>query len=105
VGHNKHVPKLVETSNEVKVLWNQQVQRNGTFPSNRPDIIIHDCEKGTCMLIHVAISEGRNVSKKEANKIFKCNDLTIDIVHSFFHSVVCHKTGPLVSFQSEFSTE
>ena len=59
----EHVPKLVETSQEGKVtiLWNQQVQTDRTIPNNKPDIIIRDNEKGTCMLIDVAISGDRNV--------------------------------------------
>ena len=45
------------------------MQTNRTFPNSRPDVIIRDSEKGTCMLIDVVISGGRNVSKKEAKKI------------------------------------
>jgi hypothetical protein len=33
----------------------------------------------TCMLIDVAISGDRNVTKKEAEKILKCKDVTIEI--------------------------
>ena len=40
---------------------------------------ISDNEKGTCMLIDVAISGDRNVIKKEAEKILKYKDLTIEI--------------------------
>ena len=40
-------------------------------PNNKPDIIIRDNEKGTCMLIDIAISGDRNVIKKEAKKILK----------------------------------
>jgi hypothetical protein len=36
-------------------------------------------KKGTCMLIDVAISGGRNVIKKESEKILKYKDLTIEI--------------------------
>ena len=50
-----------------------------TIPNNIPDIIIRDNEKGTCMLIDVAISGDRNVIKKEAEKILKYKDLTIEI--------------------------
>ena len=42
-------------------------------------IIIRDNEKGTCMLIDVAISGDRNVIKKEAEKVLKYKDLTIEI--------------------------
>jgi len=61
------------------MLWNQQVQTDRTIPINKPDIIIRDNEKGTCMLIDVAISGDRNVIKKEAEKILKYKDLTIEI--------------------------
>jgi hypothetical protein len=76
-----HVPESVETSQEGKVtiLWNQQVQTNRSIPNNKPDIIIRDNEKGTCMLIDVAISGDRNVIKKEAEKILKYKDITIEI--------------------------
>jgi len=61
-----HVPKSVETSQggKVTILWNQHVQTDRTIPNNKPDIIIGDNEKGTCMLIDVAISGDRNVNKK-----------------------------------------
>ena len=79
----EHVPKSVETSQggKVTILWNQQVQTDRTIPNNKPDIIIRDNEKGTCMLIDVAISGDRNVIKKEADKILKYKDLTIEIQH------------------------
>jgi hypothetical protein len=54
----EHVPKSVETGQggSVTILWNQQVQTDRTIPNNKPDIIIRDNEKRTCMLIDVAIS-------------------------------------------------
>jgi len=60
-------------------LWNQQVQTDRTIPNNKPDIITRDNEKGTSMLIDVAISGERNVIKKETEKILKYKDLTIEI--------------------------
>jgi len=47
--------------------------------NNNPDIISHDNEKGTCMLIDVAVSGGRKVIKNEAEKFLKYKDLTIEI--------------------------
>jgi len=77
----KHVSKSAETSQggRVTILWNQQVKTDRTIPNNKPDIIIRDNEKGTCMLIDVAISGDRNLIKKEAEKIIKYKDLTIEI--------------------------
>jgi hypothetical protein len=77
----KHVPKSGETSQvgKVTILWNQQVQTDRTIPSNKPHIIIWHNEKGTCMLIAIAIAGDRNVTKKEAEKILKYKDLIIEI--------------------------
>jgi hypothetical protein len=57
---------------------NKQVQTDRTIPNNKPDIIIRDNEKRTCMLIDVAISEERNVIKKTV-KILKYKDFTIEV--------------------------
>ena len=54
---------------------NQQIQTDRTIPNNKPDIVIRDNEKGTCMLIDVAISGDRNVIKKGAEKILKYKSL------------------------------
>jgi hypothetical protein len=43
-----------------------------TIHNNKPDIIICDNVKETCMLIDVVISGDRNVVKKEAEQIPKC---------------------------------
>jgi hypothetical protein len=69
----EHAPKSVETSqgSKVTILRNKQVQTDRTVPNNKPEIIIRDNEKGTCMLIGVAMSRDRNVIKKEAEKILK----------------------------------
>jgi len=77
----EHVPKSVETSKggNVTILWNQQVQTHRTIPNNKADIIIRDNEAGTHMLIDVVISGDRNVIEKEAEKILKYKDLTIEI--------------------------
>jgi hypothetical protein len=77
----EHVPKSVETSRggKVTILWNQQVQTDRTVPKNKPDIVMRDNEKGTCLLIDVAIPGDRNVVQKEAEKILKYKDLTIEI--------------------------
>ena len=69
----EHLPNSIVTNQESKVtiLWNQQVQTDKTLPNNKPDIVIRDNEKRTCMLIDVAIPGDRNVIKKEAEKILK----------------------------------
>ena len=69
----EYVPKSVERSQggKVTILWNQQIQTDRNIPNNKADIIIRNNEKGTCMLIEVAISGDRNVITKEVEKILK----------------------------------
>ena len=77
----EHIPKSVETGQRgnITILWNEQVQTDRTIPNNKPDIIICDNEKRTCVLIDVAVLGDRNVIKKEAEKILKYKDLTTEI--------------------------
>ena len=55
------------------------MQTDRTVPNNQLDIKIRNNEKGTCILKDNAISGVRNVIKKEADKILKYKDLTIEI--------------------------
>jgi hypothetical protein len=77
----EHVPKSAETGlgGNITILWNQQVQTDRTIPNNKPDIIICDNEKRTCILIDVAISGDRNVIKKEDETMLKYKDPTTEI--------------------------
>ena len=65
---------------KVTILWNQQVQTERTIPINKPDVIIRDSEKGTCMLIDAGISGERNmIIKEDDEKIIKYKYLTIEV--------------------------
>jgi hypothetical protein len=66
----ERVPKSVETSQvgKVTIVWNQQVKTDRTIPNNKPDIIIRDIEKGTCMPIDVATPGDRNLIKKKPRR-------------------------------------
>jgi hypothetical protein len=93
----EHVPKSVETiqADKVTILWNQQVQTDRTIPINKPDIIIRDNEKGTCMLKDVAISGDRNMIKKEADKILKYKDLIMWYLKTKVIPVIIGATGTI----------
>jgi len=55
------------------------VQTDLTNHNNKPDIIIHGNEKGTCVLINVAISGVRNVIKNVVEMILKRKYFIIEI--------------------------
>ena len=46
----------------------QQMKNDRPILNNKPDTIIWDKEKGTCVLIDTAISGDRNMIKGEAEK-------------------------------------
>jgi len=55
------------------------MQVDRTINYNKPDIIIRDNERGTCVLIDVAISGNRNMIKKKTEKILTYKDLITQI--------------------------
>jgi hypothetical protein len=55
------------------------MQTDRTVPINKLDFTIRDNEKGTRMLKDVAISEDRNVVKKETEKIIVYKDSAVEI--------------------------
>jgi hypothetical protein len=59
----EHVPKLVQTHAIESTNANQQ-----NIPQQKPHILIHDNEEGTCVLIDYAISGDENVTKEGAER-------------------------------------
>jgi hypothetical protein len=53
------------------ILWNQQPKTDRSTQSNKQDNIIRDNERGTFLLIDIAISGDRNGIKIEADKTVK----------------------------------
>jgi len=60
--------KEEEKNKKVTKFWTQKVKNDRIIPSNKPDIIIRDNVKGTCLIIDNAISGDRNVMEKEAER-------------------------------------
>jgi hypothetical protein len=54
------------------------IGRDRTIPNFKRDIVIRDNEKGTCVLINIAISGDRHVIKTETAKIVKYKCLTVE---------------------------
>ena len=55
------------------------VRTDRTISNMKQDTIMRDNEHGTCMSIDAAIPGSRNVIRREAEKILKYKDLTIEI--------------------------
>ena len=57
-------------------LWYPDGQDNSTPKSL---IILHDAEKGECLIIDVAIPADKNIADKEVEKISKYAELKVEI--------------------------
>jgi len=68
------------------------VQTDKTIANNKPNIIMRNNDKETCVLIDVAIYGDRNVIKSEVEKILKYKDLTVGAERTKCVSVACGRT-------------
>ena len=89
----KHEPKPVTENDLVTVLWDFAIQTDKTIIANRPDIVIRDKKKKTCILIDVSVPSDTNTSLKTFEKISKYKDLEIELSKSWKYKM---KTVPAI---------
>ena len=75
----EHIPDPVMENEQTSILWDFTIHTDRKIKANRPDIIIKDKLKKTCLLIDVAVPADKNISIKEFEKISKYKDLEIEI--------------------------
>ena len=61
------------------ILWDMPIQTDKEIKANRPDIVVKDEKKRTCLLIDMSIPTERNTSLKTMEKLTKYKDLEIEI--------------------------
>ena len=66
-------------TNKVTILWDMPVQTNKEIKANRPDKVVKDKEKRTCLLIDMSIPNEKKTSLKTVEKLPKYKDLKIEI--------------------------
>ena len=71
----EHQPEGVVEKENVKILWEFNIQTDNEIQARRPDIVIHDKINKSCYIIDVAIPGDARVPQKEAEKIEKYSDL------------------------------
>jgi len=64
---------------KVAILWNKQVRKERSTPKNKPKNIIGENNKGTCLLIDVALLGDRKIISKETENNLKYKDLILEI--------------------------
>ena len=89
----EHEITPVVENKSMKILWDFPIQTDRTIKANRPDIVIIDKEKKTCLLLDVSIPADKNTSLKTFEKLSKYQDLAIELEKS---TKVKTKTVPVI---------
>jgi hypothetical protein len=72
-----HKPERVININGTAIMWDVPAITYRTILANRPDILLHDKNEKTGLLIDIALLVDSNVNTKESDKLCKFKDLEI----------------------------
>ena len=75
----EHHPPAVVEKDHVTILWDFPINTDRTIKANRPDIVVKDRQKRTCLLIDMSVPSDKNIAVKEFDKLSKYKDLEIEI--------------------------
>ena len=74
-----HVPKKVEETDHVKILWDFNIQTDHVIEHRRPDVVVLDKHENMCHLIDIAVPGDSRVASKENEKVQKYQDLAREL--------------------------
>ena len=74
-----HVPEKVVENDQVKILWDFNIQTDHVIQHRRPDVVLLDKTKKMCHLIDIAVPGDIRVASKEMEKIEKYQDLAREL--------------------------
>ena len=75
----EHVPEGVVKNEEVKIVWDINVQCDNVIEARRPDIIVIDKKEQKGLIIDIAVPADVRVEEKEREKVEKYQDLKREI--------------------------
>ena len=75
----EHIPEGVVENEEVKVLWDINVQCDNVIEARRPDIIVINKKERKGIIIDIAVPADVRVGEKEREKVEKYQDLKREI--------------------------
>ena len=76
----KHCPKGVVEDDDVKLIWDINVQFDNVMEARRPELILVDKKVKSCVIIGVAIRGDCRIHEKEIKKIEKYQNLKRDLI-------------------------
>ena len=71
----EHCPKGVVEDDDVKLIWDINIQCDDVTEARRPDLILVDKKAKSCVITDVAITGNCRIREKEIEKIEKYQNL------------------------------
>ena len=75
----EHIPEGVVENEEVKVLWDINVECDNVIEARRPDIIVFNKKERKAIIIDIPVPADVRVGEKEREKVEKYQDLKREI--------------------------
>ena len=75
----EHVPEGVVESEEVKLLWDVNIQCDNVIEASRPDRVVVDKKEQKGIIIDIAVPDDVRVGEKELEKVEKYQELKREI--------------------------
>ena len=71
----EHYPEGVVEDDDVKLIWDINIQCDNVMESRRPDLILVDNKVKSCIIVDVAVPDDCRICEKEIEKIEKYQNL------------------------------
>ena len=75
----KHCPKGVVENDDVKLIWDINIQCDNIIEARRPDLILEDKKGKSCVIVNIAVPGDCRVREKELEKIEEYQNLKIEL--------------------------
>jgi len=72
-------PDSVSENDEVKLLWDVNIQCDHVIEARRPDIVVVNKQEKKCTIIDISVPADKRIGEKENEKVEKYQDLKREI--------------------------
>ena len=73
------MPDSVSENNEVKLLWDMNIQRDHVIEARTPDIVVVNKQERKCAIVDTAVPGNKRIGEKENEKVEKYQELNREI--------------------------
>ena len=73
------MPDSVRENNEVKLLWDMNIQRDHVIEARTPDIVVVNKQERKCAIVDTAVPGDKRIGEKENEKVEKYQELNREI--------------------------